>query len=104
MVSTRDRQGRESGRFRLTVDVSPELGQRLKEAATRHDQTVHQYVEEVLEHAVPAETGISAALPLTADAVERVNKLRSHIMRGRVLEDDSVDIIRDVRTERFAQL
>jgi hypothetical protein len=93
-------------RSRLTIDVSPELRRRVKIAATRKDLSVSEYVSHILETAVPTEKPEEKQKGrlVTDETIERFNRTRERIMRGRVFTDDSTDIINEGRLERTAEL
>lgn len=97
-------------RVRLTLEITPELQQRIQRAAAEHNQTVQGYAEEMLEQAVPAEHG-AATRPKTESVVrsedlDPFQAVRESILKttyGRLL-DDSVEEIRRMREERTLHL
>ena len=93
-------------RSRLMIDVSPDLRRRVKVAAAQRDVSLNQYVADILEAAVAyeepsvsQESGV-----IVAEAVERLNRTRKAVMRGRVFADDSAELIEQGRSERTAEL
>jgi plasmid stability protein len=96
-------------RTRLMIDISPELRRRIKIAAARADLSIKDYVEHILEQAVPAEASPPQQIrrPVTKEAFEELDKAREAIMRnlppGYVFED-SVETLRQMREERTRQL
>jgi hypothetical protein len=94
-------------RTRLTIDVSPELRQRIKMAAAQRDVSVSQYVVDILEGAVsPEESKLTHGTGIiTKETLEQLDRLRERVMRGRPpFTDDSTDIINETRLERTAEL
>lgn len=94
-------------RTRLMIDISPELRRRIKIAAARDDLSIKDYVEHILEQAVPAEATEQIRRPITREALEELDKVREAIKRnlppGYVFED-SVETLRQLREERTRQL
>lgn len=91
---------------RLTIDISPQMRRRIKAAAALRDMTVREYVERILEEAVPEEPALeqTARHRISPEAVERLFRTRDRIMRGRVFTDDSTDLLREAREERTEEL
>jgi len=90
-------------RTRITIDVSPELRQRIKAAAFRNNVSISEYLGHILEDAVPREIGYSTELkPLTREKLERVLQVRERIIEstGGYTFDDSTEIVRQMRDER----
>ena len=85
-------------RTRLAVDVSPDLRRRIKVAAAESDQSVRDYVVGILEQAVPARR--SDAGVVAAEMVRSFEDFRKRVTGGKLLPDDSTDILREVREER----
>lgn len=91
----------------MMVDVTPELRRRIKVAAAERDQTVRDYVVEILERAVPREQRPpSQERPrgrlVTAEMVERFRQIQAE--QGQPFADDSTELLRELRAERDAQL
>ena len=107
MEHTGEAEPRPAKRTRLVIDVSPELRRRIKLAAARKDQSVRQYVEDVLDKMVPTDTPLARQLrPISAEWVEQLRQIQDEWARthpGIVLED-SVDLIREMREERTRHL
>jgi hypothetical protein len=92
-------------RIRLTIDISPQMRRRIKTAAAHSDLTVREYVERILEEAVPGTPEpMHAQQGITPEAVERLFRTRDEIMRGRYFTDDSTDLLREARDERTEEL
>jgi hypothetical protein len=94
-------------RTRITIDLSPELRQRIKVAAFHNNVSISEYLGHILEDAVPREVSYSKELkPLTREKLERVLKVREEIIAhtyGRTF-DDSTELIRQMRDERTREL
>lgn len=101
-----DTRDRASKRPRLTIDISPQMRRRIKAAAALRDMTVREYVERILEEAVPEAPAREEAPRhrITPEAVERLFRTRDRIMRGRVFTDDSTDLLNEAREERMEEL
>jgi hypothetical protein len=90
-------------RTRITIDVSPELRQRIKLAAFRNNISISEYLGHILEDAIPREFSYSKEMkPLTREKLERVLKVREKIIEstGGYTFDDSTEIVRQMRDER----
>lgn len=90
------------------ISIVPELRRRIKKAAAQRNLSEQEYIERVLEEAVPPEAssverqsgGINRA------AVDELLKYREEIRHahpGQVLED-SVETLRQIREERTREL
>jgi hypothetical protein len=94
-------------RTRITIDISPELRQRIKLAAFQNNISISEYLGRILEDAVPREISYSKEMkPLTREKLERVLKVREEIIAhtyGRTF-DDSTELIRQMREERTREL
>ena len=80
-----------------------------KIAAAQKDLSIHEYIEQILEEAVPREE--ASALeheprPVSRESVERLLEAREQIMqeRGGRPFTDSTEIIRQMREERSQHL
>ena len=93
-------------RTRLTVDVSPDMRQRIRTTAARRDVSVRQYVEDILEAVVPLDenSGSGRGRRVTPETLAIFKKLRETVMRGRRFSVDSADLIEQARAERTAEL
>jgi len=94
-------------RTRLVIDISPELRRRIKLAAARQDQSVRQYVMDVLERAAPADALLTRQLcPVSAEWAEQLYQLQQQIAQAHpgVVFQDSVELIREMREERTRHL
>jgi len=95
-------------RPRLMIDISPELRRRIKIAAAQKDLSIREYVEDILDQAVPSEKGLLEKRErgrLNSAAIEDLLKTREEIMRahpGQVF--DSVETLRQLREERIKEL
>ncbi len=94
-------------RTRLTIDISPELRRRIKIAAAQRDLSITEYVERILEQAIPeAEPHHIPRRPITKEAIERLMATRDAIFRehGEQMFEDSTEMIRQMREERTRHL
>ena len=90
-------------RTRITIDISPELRQRIKLAAFQNNVSISEYLGRILEDTVPREVGYSKEMkPLTREKLERVLQVRERIIEstGGYTFDDSTEIVRQMRDER----
>jgi predicted metal-dependent RNase len=96
---------RNGKRTRLMIDISPELRRRIKVAAAQRDLSVREYVERLLEEAVPAEEQVAgqSGHPITPPMLEHLLKARQAINQGQTFPD-STEIIRQMREERTEYL
>jgi len=89
-------------RPRLIIDISPELRRRIKIAAAQKDLSIREYVEDILDQAVPSEKREQGRL--NSAAIEDLLKTREEIMRahpGQVF--DSVETLHQLREERLKE-
>jgi hypothetical protein len=95
-------------RPRLIIDISPELRRRIKIAAAQKDLSIREYVEDILDQAVPSEKSFLEKRErgqLNSAAIEDLLKTREEIMRahpGQVF--DSVETLHQLREERIKEL
>ncbi len=110
MTTDEQTQTTHGERVRLTLDISPELQQRIQRAAAQRNQTVQEYAERVLEQVAPDANATSAQV--AGEAAESARErdpfwgVRQSILEttcGRLL-DDSVEEIRRMREERTLHL
>lgn len=95
-------------RTRITIDVSPELRQRIRLAAFQNDISISEYVSNILEQAVPDQETISLEKrhPIPPEFLEQLFRLREQIFResnGHIFED-SAEAVRRMREERTKYL
>ena len=91
-------------RTRITIDVSPELRQRIKAAALQKNLSVSEYLGNILEEAVPDEITIAeqARHPVPSDILDELHQIRERVLQesnGHIF-DDSTEAIRRMREER----
>lgn len=105
MTTTRSEHSANSRRIRLTIDISPELRRRIRNAAAQRDLSLRAYVERILEEAVTEDgaSGQPMRRPLNREAVERLHRRREAISKGQVFPDSTEDI-RQMRVERAEYL
>jgi ParD-like antitoxin of type II ParDE toxin-antitoxin system len=91
-------------RSRLMIDISPELLQRIKIAAAQKDFSIREYVEDILNQAVPSEKRERGRL--NSAALEDLLNTREEILHERQGKpfSDSTEIIRQMREERSEYL
>src|SRR6266581_4728818 len=91
-----DQKGLPGKRPRLMIDISPELRRRIKIVAAQKDLSIREYVEQILEEAVPpvlhedASTQEQDRRPMTREAYDRLLELREQIKRnhpGQMFDD-----------------
>lgn len=91
----------------FVIDVLPELRKRIKIAAGQSGLSVQEYVEQILEQAVPnMPSSIDEAGKLNRAAVDKLLRTREAIRRAHpdVVFEDSAELIREAREERSQQL
>ncbi|HXZ03856.1 MAG TPA: hypothetical protein VEH81_03430 [Ktedonobacteraceae bacterium] len=91
-------------RPRMMVDINPELLRRIKIAAAQKDLSIREYVEDILDQAVPSDKRERGRL--NSVAIEDLLKTREEIMLKRQGQpfSDSTEIIRQMREERSEHL
>src|SRR6266480_1732388 len=105
-----DDQNRVPGkRPRLMIDISPELRRRIKIAAAQKDLSIREYVEDILDQAVPPEeVGMEKRepRPVSQESLQRLLRTREQIIQERQGEPftDSTELIRQMREERSEYL
>lgn len=94
-------------RTRITIDITPELRQRIKAAAFQSNVSISEYLGDILEDAVPKDINYKREpKPLTREKLERVLKVHEEIVAhtyGRTFSD-STELIRQIREERTREL
>ena len=96
-------------RPRLMIDISPELRRRIKIAAAQKDLSIREYVEDILDQAVPSEeVGMEKRehRPVSQESLQRLLRTREQIIQERQGEPftDSTELIRQMREERSEYL
>src|SRR6266851_4671900 len=92
-------------RPRLMIDISPELRRRIKIAAAQRDLSIREYVEDILDQAVPSEDAHMKKRqphPVSRESLERLLLTREQIIQERQGQPftDSTELIRQMREER----
>ena len=92
-------------RPRLMIDISPELRRRIKIAAAKQDLSIREYVEDILDQAVPTEDDHMKKRqphPVSRESLQRLLQTREQIIQDRQGQPftDSTEIIRQMREER----
>ncbi len=91
-------------RSHLMIDITPELRRRIKMAAAQSDQTVYEYVGNILEKSVPSETKLlRRKRGLNHEAVEDLLRTSDQIMREHpdVVFEDTSETLYQLREERL---
>jgi len=103
-MATKRATKRATSRPRLTVDISPTLKRRIKVAAAAQEMPVSAYIARVLEQAVPAADAVTRASDgaITPEMIRRAAGLRAE--QKAPFAEDSADLIREAREERYGQL
>lgn len=94
--------GQHPQRARLTLDIDRALHSRIRLAAFREGISMREYIERILDEAVPAAqtSEWTERRPITPDVVER---LREALLQ-QPMQPDSTDLIRRMREERSEHL
>jgi len=91
----------------VVINISPELYNRIEFGAQQHNQSLSDYVEDVLEQALPdEEDSVLEARPVTPEMFEKIMAAREQIFRsteGQQFED-TTELIRQMREERSEEL
>jgi DNA-binding LacI/PurR family transcriptional regulator len=97
----------QSTRPRLMIDISPELRYRIKVAAAQNDMSIREYIEQILDQAVPQiTTSEQEHRPMTQEAFDRLLQFHEQVKQnhqGQTFED-STELIRQMREERSKYL
>lgn len=95
-------------RTRITIDISPELRRRIRLVASQADISISEYVENILEKAVPDEINIlqPQGHPVTLEVIEQLRRLREQIFQenNEQFFEDSAEELRQQREKRTQQL
>jgi len=96
-------------RPRLMIDISPELRRRIKIAAAKKDLSIREYVEDILDQAVPSEdsdTKKRQPHSVSHESLQRLLRTREQIIQEREGRPftDSTELIRQMREERSEYL
>ena len=93
----------EQAKKRLTLDLDATLQRRLKVVAALMGTSMRDYCQKAIEKELGKdEQGPVKVLPFGAEAIERLALLQAKTFRGRVLPDDSANLIREARYRRSA--
>ena len=90
---------------RLRVDISPDLLHRIKIAAAHKEISIQEYVEDILDQAVPTEADQMKKRqphPVSRESLQRILQTREQIIQDRHGQPftDSTEVIRQMREER----
>lgn len=89
---------------RLTLDLDAPLQRRLKAVAALKGISMREYCQTAIEKELDDDEGVGVAEHSLEGMAERLAALRKEIFGDRILPGNSVDIIREMREERDAQL
>ena len=95
-------------RISIAIKISPELRKHLKLAASLANISITEYVENILEKAVPNESDILQLRghPVPPEVIEELHRLREQIFQennGQFFED-SAELLHQQREERTREL
>lgn len=98
------RKTRVRSRPRLTIDLGLPLKRKIKVTAAEHNLTVSAYIARILEQALPGEEPVAKAVNgiITSSMLERAEALRKQ--QKEPFPEDSADLIREARDQRYARL
>jgi hypothetical protein len=106
-----DKMSLPKARSHITIDitVSPELYCRMRMAASQNNLSLKEYIEYTLGEVVPGEASLiqHQYRPMTREAIERLREISEQIMQdrgGKPFEEDSAELIRQMREERSQYL
>lgn len=95
-------------RTRIMIDVSPELRRRIKLAAAREDVTIREYLERIIDKAVPptSQDEETQGRLATWEAVQQLREIQETIRQAHpgVVFEDSGETVRRMREERAEYL
>ena len=95
----------EAGKKRLTLDLDAPLQRRLKAVAALKGISMRQYCQTAIEKELDEdEAGGGSEEVSRFSRAEHFAALRKEIFGDRVVPGNSVDVIREMREERDAQL
>ena len=99
--------GQEISKKRVTIDISDALYNQVKVEAYQHNQSVSEYIGNVLNQSLPAEACIfQQTKPLSSEIVTKILETHQQILQdthGHQFED-STELIRQMRLERAEEL
>ncbi len=93
----------------ITLQISPRLQKRIQKAVAGGDQSVQEYLENVLEQTIPTEDDEAYRVqrnPVSKETLAKILQASDEIMqrtRGQIFEDP-VEVIRKMREERTQEL
>ena len=93
----------------ITLQISPRLQRRIQRAIADSDQSVQEYLENVLEQTIPTEddeADQAQRKPVSKETLAKILQASDEIMqrtRGQIFEDP-VEVIRKMREERTQEL
>ena len=98
-------------RSHITIDitVSRELYRRIRLAASQNNLSLNEYIERILGEAVSDEASLTQRQrrPVTRATLEALREIREEILQdrgGKPFEEDSAELIRQMREERSQEL
>lgn len=90
-------------RTRLAVDVPLDLLTRIRRASADEGTTMSEYVVRLLDRGAPRLHERGSGI-FTREDLESIREVSRRVMRGRRLDDDSSEIIREMRDQRTQEL
>ena len=95
----------EAKKKRLTLDLDPTAQRRLKAAAALRGVSMSQYCQAAIENELAKDEADTVTVqPAGRSGIEGLIALRKEIFGDKVLPGSSVDLIREAREIRDAQL
>ncbi|MGI8553359.1 MAG: hypothetical protein ACR2PL_21625 [Dehalococcoidia bacterium] len=90
--------------MQLIVELPPNLQQALTTAPSTHGRSASEYATQILRDALTQEKPPALrGAPIDPAALERLRHTRKEILQGRRFEDDSTELLREIREERTKQ-
>ena len=93
----------------IDINISRELYYRIRLAASQNKLSLNEYLEHILGEAVPGEASLTQRerRPATRKMLEELRQVREEILQdrgGKPFEEDSTELIRQMREERSRYL
>ena len=89
---------------RFTIDMDTSFQRRLKVMAALKGISMREYCLAAISKALEEDEMSKVPKLPFGEAIERMRRLRDEIFKGRTLEDDSTEIIREARRSRAERL
>jgi uncharacterized protein (DUF1778 family) len=91
----------------LTIRVSAELDERIRKAAERQNVSIGQYLENLLNHAIPlANIQRSSRISARQEGLKKLMQIQDQILQehGGVPFENTIELLRESREERDEEL